>query len=81
MNETDGAIALARVEQWIRASLLSAPAHLALDFATVLIKWFYHSAVNLDSFFSIKLIFTVFILSHGAISLLGSGYSISLLDW
>ena len=38
VNKTDRAITLARVEQWICVSLLTTPAHLALDFTTVLIN-------------------------------------------
>ena len=56
MDESDRAIAFARVQKRVHSSLLCAPAHLALDISSVRVN---NSAVNLNGFFSIKLIFTV----------------------
>ena len=57
MNESDRAITLAGVEQWVVNCLLVAPAHLALHvlFFCVL----HDAAVNLDGLFLLEIVITV----------------------
>lgn len=81
MNETDGAIALARVEEGVNARLITAPADFALDFATVLLLD--HPTVNLDCLLRIELILAVvFAVTSTScpIGSLGRSHPIALLD-
>ena len=81
MNETDGTVALARVEERVDARLIAAPADFALDFATVLLLD--HSTVNLDCLLRIELILAVVFAVAGTTSSIGSlgrSHPIALLD-
>ena len=60
MDESYRTITLARVEQWIGASLIATPAYFALNFTAVLLLD--DAAVNLNGLFRIELILTVHVL-------------------
>ena len=81
VDETHGAIALARVEEGVDARLITAPADFALDFATVLLLD--HTTINFDCLLRIELILAIVIAIAGTtspISSLGRSYPISLFD-
>jgi len=77
MDKAHRAIALARVEEWVRARLLGSPAHLALDLAAI--AGVNHTAIDLDSFLRIKIVVTIFISSITIFFRIR--YSVTLLDW
>lgn len=60
VNIADRSITLARVEQRVSPCLGSIPANLALDVAAF--ARFDHTAVDLDSFFGIEIVVTIFVI-------------------